>query len=179
MAYIRFLNSRKMIKCKVIPEGEHVVSLSFHKTAKVNTSGFNLYLDQSGTVDIGGDVYHAFQTVYRNDDVTAKYNGYQLSDDGSVYDPVGDTSEVTTELTEEELAEQKRQQGLSVLIEKIEDRKRQLSETDYMIVKQCEYALAGNECKGYDMEQVHRQRQALRDEINDLRQELKNLSGKE
>lgn len=31
------------------------------------------------------DFYQKFTTIYRNDSVTKKYNGYQLSNDGDVY----------------------------------------------------------------------------------------------
>lgn len=175
MAYIRFLNSKKLIPCKVIPGGKHVVSLSFSKKTKVNTSGFDLFLDPDGKINIGGNTYHEFRTVYRNDDMTAEFHGYQLSDDGSVYFAAGKDPETSAEPTEEMLTEQERQQRISAINREIDDKKKRLSETDYIIVKQCEYALAGKDCKGYDLERVHCQRQTLRDEINDLRQELKSL----
>lgn len=51
----------------------------------MNTNGFKLYLDEEMRHDISGNNYEGFTMIYRNDDETAKYNGYQLSNDGSVY----------------------------------------------------------------------------------------------
>ena len=44
---------------------------------------------------------------------------------------------------------------------------RQLEETDYRIIKCMEYSLAGLELP-YDIQQLHDQRQELRDKINEL-----------
>lgn len=86
MAYLKFLDSKKIIQCTVVPESEHIVTLKFHDAVTVDKSGFDLFLDEQGELDIGGDSYHGYNTVYRNDDTTAEYNGYQLSNDGSVYE---------------------------------------------------------------------------------------------
>lgn len=178
MAYVKFLNSEELIPCMVLPEKEHVVTLSFPDTASVNTSGFDLFLDAAGEIDIGGTFYHGFQTIYRNNEVTEAYNGYQLSNDGSVYvEPVVVTPEPEPpyEPTEAELAESARQQSISVCTEAIKSKKQELAETDYVIVKLYEYSLVGKECAEYDLEELHAQRQAIRDEINDLEQELSAL----
>lgn len=86
MAYLQFLNSKNLIKCSVVPQSEHVVTLKFADSVVVDTSGFNLFLDENGELNIGGTSYHGYKTMYRNDKVTAKYNGYQLSNDNSVYE---------------------------------------------------------------------------------------------
>ena len=44
---------------------------------------------------------------------------------------------------------------------------KQLNDTDYKIIKCQEYSLAGLELP-YDIEQLHNERQALRDKINEL-----------
>lgn len=85
MAYLKFLNSSEVYKCKVIPQ-DNIVTLKFDSDMEVSTAGFNLYLDEKCQTDIGVGFYHAFTTIYRNDDATAEYNGYQLSSDGSVYE---------------------------------------------------------------------------------------------
>ena len=85
MAYLKFLNSSKAYKCKVIPKN-NVVTLKFDSEMEVSTAGFDLYLDEKCETDIGVGFYHAFKTIYRNDETTAEYNGYQLSSDGSVYE---------------------------------------------------------------------------------------------
>lgn len=86
MAYLKFSGSKDLIKCTINPGG-NIVTVKFPpgETPVVGTSGFRLYLDAEGKMDIGGVSYLGYTTVYRNDDVTAKYNGYQLSNDGSVY----------------------------------------------------------------------------------------------
>ncbi len=86
MAYVKFADRNDYLKCTVSPSG-NTVALKFPKGTPVvvNTNGFRLYLDKDGKMDIGGESYLGFTTVYRNDEVTAKYNGYQLSNDGSVY----------------------------------------------------------------------------------------------
>lgn len=105
MAYLKFLDSQKIIQCTVVPESEHVVTLKFHDAVTVDKSGFDLFLDEQGELDIGGDSYHSYNTVYRNDDTTAEYNGYQLSNDKSVYKEQPQPTPV--EPTLDELKEQK------------------------------------------------------------------------
>lgn len=105
MAYLKFLDSKKIIQCTVVPESEHIVTLKFHDAVTVDKSGFDLFLDEKGELDIGGDSYHGFTTMYRNDEETAKYNGYQLSNDGSVYEDQPQPTPV--EPTLDELKEQK------------------------------------------------------------------------
>lgn len=85
MAYLKFLNSSKIYKCKVFPK-DNVVTLKFESDKEVSESGFDLYLDEECNTDIGSGFYHNFTTIYRNDSITAEYNGYQLSNDGSVYE---------------------------------------------------------------------------------------------
>lgn len=84
MAYIKFLGKETVYKGIVIPE-ENIVTLKFEGEKEISSSGFDLFNDEDCQVDIGGDYYHSFTTVYKNDEETEKYNGYQLSNDGSVY----------------------------------------------------------------------------------------------
>lgn len=106
MAYLRFLNGDTIHKAIVIPMG-NIVTLKFDGEKEVSTSGFNLYLDEECTVDIGGKYYHIFTTIYRNDNNPEMYNGYQLSNDGSVWvrPPEMDTEPYVPTL--EELIEKK------------------------------------------------------------------------
>lgn len=106
--------------------------------------------------------YSNYTTIYRKID-----GGIQFSDDGSVY------TEPEPELTPEELAEQERQQAVLELMAEIETLKKELAATDYQIIKCSECSLAGEEMP-YDIGALHTERQATRDEINDL--ELKVLS---
>lgn len=52
---------------------------------------------------------------------------------------------------------------------KIKELQSELNESDYKIIKCNEYKLAGLELP-YDIEELHKQRQALRDEINKLQE---------
>lgn len=104
MAYLKFLKSEKVYKAKVIPNG-NIVTLKFDSEKEVSTAGFNLFLDEACEVDIGANFYHDFTTIYRNDDVIEEYNGYQLSNDGSVYvapEPTPEPPEQTLEEIKEE-----------------------------------------------------------------------------
>lgn len=84
--YIKFLDSNKPVECSVIPNG-NIVTLKFKNDLSINVTGFHCYLDQDCLYDISGCSYEGFTTLYRSDDETAKYNGYQLSNDDSVYVP--------------------------------------------------------------------------------------------
>lgn len=86
MAYLKFLDIEKPVSCTVIPDG-NIVTLRFPTGVRplVNTSGFCLYMDYEMKLDIGGGSYLGYNTVFRNDEVTEAYNGYQLSCDGSIY----------------------------------------------------------------------------------------------
>lgn len=85
--YIKFLDAITPIKCAVKQIAPNIVELKFADEIIVNTSGFNAYLDEQCEYDIGGNSYIGFTTVYRNDETTVSKNGYQLSNDGSVYTP--------------------------------------------------------------------------------------------
>ncbi len=106
MAYLKFLDSQNYLECSVIPQGDNIVTIKFKDSVVVDTSGFDLFLDEKGTVDIGGGYYHDFVSLYRNDEATAEYNGYQLSNDGSV-DPKPIEPEPIPEPTLEEIQEAK------------------------------------------------------------------------
>lgn len=84
MAYIRFLGEKTPHKATVIPTN-NIVTVKFGTDVIENKNGFDLFLDKECTIDISGTFYQKFTTIYRNDSVTKKYNGYQLSNDGSVY----------------------------------------------------------------------------------------------
>lgn len=104
MAYIRFKGEADALKASVIPNG-NIVTLKFVEEKRVRASGFDLFLDKQCKIDIGGNSYSGFTTIYRNDEVTEAYNGYQLSNDGSVFvaqeqDEPGETAEIVMSLEE-------------------------------------------------------------------------------
>ena len=79
------------------------------------------------------------------------------------------------EPTEDEIAEQARQQQISQLTVQINDLKAQIAASDYKIIKTYEYTLLGEQTE-YDIEEVHAERQALRDQINSLETQLADLT---
>ena len=81
---------------------------------------------------------------------------------------------VERELTQEELnivEHNQRMYDLQVKKDKIQQLKRKLSDTDYQVIKNYEYFLANKELP-YDIDAIHDNRQALRDEINRLEGEV-------
>lgn len=79
-------------------------------------------------------------------------------------------------LTEEELAEQERQNKIQNLDSQISSLKSQLSSSDYKVIKSYEYSLANEEIE-YDMAALHEERQVTRTQINALEDELRALYG--
>ena len=61
----------------------------------------------------------------------------------------------------------------SELILDIESLKSELQESDYKVIK-CAEAICLNEELPYNMTELHKERQALRDKINELESEVQN-----
>ena len=77
--------------------------------------------------------------------------------------------------TEEEIAEQAKQERIAELTSKITELESELKKTDYIFVKCYESSLVGEVVEEYDFEALHSERQTLRDEINALESELSEL----
>ena len=153
-------------------ESPHVVRIAAMGDAEapeINTSGFKLYLDPDCKYPLDQGEYEAYTTLYRKGD-----NWHELSDDGSVYTEP-EVAPVQPELTEEGKAELARQRQISQLTAQIADLKARIAASDYKVIKTYEYALLGEQT-GYDMEAVHAERQALRDQINTLETQLAGLT---
>ena len=167
MGYIKFKNKETVSKVIVSEESPHVIRITGDNII-VNTDGFRLYLDADCKYPLDNGEYAAYTTLYRKGD-----GWYELSDDGSVYiEPV---EPVQPEPTDEELAEQARQQQISQVIAQIDDLKARIAASDYKIIKTYEYTLLGEQTE-YDIEAVHAERQALRDQINTLETQLADLT---
>jgi len=82
---------------------------------------------------------------------------------------------VHRELTEEELAELARQTQIQQVTAQINDLKSRIAASDYKIIKTYEYTLLGEQTE-YDIEEVHAERQTLRDQINALETQLADLN---
>ena len=167
MGYIKFKNKRTTQLVVVSIESPHVVRITADNI-EVNTNGFHLYLDPDCKHPLDQGEYEAYTTLYR-----AGEGWYELSDDGSVY--VEPVAPVQPEPTEEELAEQARQQQISQLTAQIDGLKAQIAASDYKVIKTYEYTLLGEQTE-YDMKAVHAERQALRDQINSLETQLAELT---
>ena len=107
-----------------------------------------------------------FCTLYRQGD-----DYYQLSNDGRV------CADETEEVVSREEASSFRsylqlQREIAETQKLIEEKKRELSDTDYIIIKKAE----GLDMSEYDMETVSSYRQELRDDINELRLYLEEIS---
>lgn len=167
MGYIKFKNKETVSKVIVSEESPHVIRITGDNII-VNTDGFRLYLDADCKYPLDNGEYAAYTTLYRKGD-----GWYELSDDGSVYiEPV---APMQPEPTEEEIAEQARQQQISQFTAQIDGLKAQIAASDYKIIKTYEYALLGEQTE-YDIETVHAERQALRDQINTLETQLSDLT---
>lgn len=167
MGYIKFKNKETTQLVVVSEESPHVIRITGDNLT-VNTDGFRLYLDVECKYPLDNGEYAAYTTLFREG------NGwYELSNDGSVYtEPV---APVQPELTEEELAELARQQQISQVTAQIDGLKAQIAASDYKIIKTYEYDLLGEQTE-YDMQAVHAERQALRDQINSLVTQLADLT---
>lgn len=171
MGYILYKDKKTAQPVIVSIETPHVVRITAIGDAEapeINTSGFKLYLDPECKHPLDRGEYEGYTTLYREGD-----NWHELSDDGSVYtEPV---APVQPELTEEELAELTRQTQIRQVTAQIADLKARIAASDYKVIKTYEYALLGEQT-GYDMEAVHAERQALRDQINTLETQLAGLT---
>ena len=167
MGYIKFKNKETVSKVIVSEESPHVIRIT-GENITVNTDGFRLYLDADCKYPLDNGEYAAYTTLFREGD-----GWYELSDDGSVY--VEPVAPVQPEPTEEELAEQARQQQISQLTAQIDGLKAQIAASDYKVIKTYEYTIIGEQTE-YDMETVHAERQVLRDQINSLETQLADLT---
>ena len=166
MGYIKYKNKKTVTKVIVSEESPHVIRITGDDIT-VNTDGFRLYLDADCKYPLDNGEYETYTTLFREGD-----GWYELSNDGSVY--VEPVAPVQPEPTEEELAALARQKQISQVTSQIADLKARIAASDYKIIKTYEYALLGEQTE-YDMETVHAERQALRDQINTLETQLADL----
>ena len=167
MGYIKYKNKKTVQKVIVSEENPHVIRIT-GDNLEVNTDGFRLYLDSDCKYPLDNGEYEAFTTLYRKGE-----GWYELSDDGSVYtEPV---APVQPEPTEEEQEEMARQEQIRQVTAQINDLKERIAASDYKVIKTYEYSLLGEQAE-YDMETVHAERQALRDQINELEAQLAELT---
>lgn len=85
------------------------------------------------------------------------------------------TNTSTYKPTEEELEEIERNNKIMSINSQISSLKEQLDNTDYIFIKCYEASLVGEEIDEYDLKSIHNTRQSLREQINLLETELRNL----
>lgn len=146
---LQYQNDNSIYEVKFKKINKNVVQIS--GDFPIQTDGFTLSREE---YEDNWD-YSEFTTIYREVE-----NGCQFSNDGSVYvEPVIEIP------TEEELAEMEEQKRIANINARISDFKMQLEATDYKIIKCSEYSMVGEEMP-YDIEELHAERQEIRDEIN-------------
>ena len=105
--------------------------------------------------------YLSCTTIYKKIE-----GGAQFSNDGSIYvDPV------IPEPTAEELAEIGRLERIASIHSEINELKAQLDASDYKVIKCFECSMVGEKMP-YDVQELHEERQAIRDMINQKETEL-------
>lgn len=165
MAHIKFNSSEEITKASVLPMRPNVVRI-ITDTEPVLT-GFKHYLDKDCIHAMDNGEYESYTTLYRQGD-----GWYELSNDGSVYEEVAPVQ--PEELTEEEQATLELRQEIADIRSQISSLKAQITATDYQVIKTYEYSLVGKESE-YDIATLHAERQALRDQINELEKQLAEL----
>lgn len=75
------------------------------------------------------------------------------------------------EISQEEIIRNETIKRNNEIQAQINDLKKQLETTDYKIIKASEYNLLGLQCE-YNIQELHTERQAIRDEINQLEQQI-------
>lgn len=162
MAYIKFKDKEEFLEAVVLPTDNHVVRIT--ADMEPDTSGFRLYLRDNADYPLDNGEYETYTMLYRQGE-----GWFELSNDGSVYTEVALVQ--PKELTEEQKAELAKQQQIADISSQISNLKAQISNTDYQIIKTYEYSLVGLEPE-YDITALHQERQHLRDQINELEQQL-------
>lgn len=172
MSIVKFEKGGSVHKCKLVKCSDHVMEIFLNENidASVLTSGFVTLNENNFSVQ---GVYKNFSTIYQSYDDSDRH--YKLSDDGSIYvvpKPIPEPEPYVP--TEEEIVEYERQNEIQSLSSQISNLKEQLNSSDYKIIKSYEYSLANKEME-YDIETLHEERQALRNQINTLEEKLQNL----
>lgn len=76
---------------------------------------------------------------------------------------------------QEKMKEQERQRKIVEINNQIDTLKAKLFDTDYIFVKCYEASLVGESVNEYDFEVLHQERQSIKEQINELENELEFL----
>lgn len=172
MSIVKFQSDGSVHNCIMKKVSSNVVALELNENVDATTVASGFVILNENNFSVQGD-YTNYVTIYQSYEDNEKH--YKLSNDGSVYvDPAPEPEPYVP--TEEEIAEQKKQNQIQELNSQIFSLKTQLNSSDYRIIKSYEYSLANKEIE-YDMNSLHEERQALRNQINTLEEELNELYG--
>lgn len=172
MSIIKFEKDGSVHKCNLSKSSNNVMEIELNDSIDMLTLTSGFVVLNENNFSVQGD-YRKYTTIYRSYEDSNRH--YKLSNDGSVYVKPESVPEPEPHVpTEEEVAEQKRFDQIQQLTFEIQNLKSQLTLSDYKIIKQCEYSLVNKDSE-YDMDELHNERQTLRDKINTLEEELQSL----
>lgn len=174
MSIIKFQSDGSVHNCMMKRVSSHIVELTLNENIDSITVSSGFVILNENNFSIQGN-YTDYTTIYQSYEDNNKY--YKLSNDGSVYvepEPVPEPQPYVP--TSEELAEQERLEQIRQLQSNIDCLKNQLNSSDYKIIKAYEYSMVDKESE-YDMEELHEERQGIRNQINILENELNILYG--
>lgn len=170
MLYVLFRNRKKPVPAEVELIKQGVVRISPVDSIPDNLHGFFLYLDSEMSHKIGD--YSAYTTRYKETD-----DGGMYMSNGEVYVEPSPPAEPEQdpEPTPEEIEEKERQEQIAEKQMQIDILKAQLTSTDYIYTKKVEADTVGEAIEEYDFSALHDERQACRDRINALEEEIAEL----
>lgn len=172
------LDKNKVYYALITKEENNVIKIIFDNNRPLDdilASGFEI-LNENNNLTMSDDYYYNYNTIYRNIDE----NTVLLSNDGSVYIETETTENTDVVnnyiLTDEEKLALEKQNKICELENHIKSLKNKLLDSDYVVIKYQEYLLVGKEIPTeYDIISYNKQRDFIRQQINDLQLELETL----
>lgn len=137
---------------------------------------FAIILDKNGYIHSYSDKFRKPQSILVNsipyEDDPEKLKCYQYIDDHFVFDAekwaaIEDSRKEAERIKEEAFKTSEEEMQILEAQQQISNLKEMLTASDYQIIKCYEYALNNLELP-YDVVELHAERQALRDQINEL-----------
>ena len=169
MNLIKFLKDEEIYNVKIVNFSNRLkVTFDILPLENVYTQGFVVVNEHNGKI-MGH--YEDYKYVYKLEDDGITLILTTDPDDVYVAPP---EPEPIPEPTPEEIAERERQNQIYSLNSQINSLKTQLQDTDYQIIKTYEYSLVGKESE-YDIESLHKERDTIRFQINELEAQLEEL----
>jgi len=166
MSIVKFEKDGSVHKCKLTKHSSNVMEIELNENVDMLTLSSGFVVLNENNFSVQGD-YRKYTTIYQSYEDSDRH--FKLSNDGSIYIKPEPIPEKVP--TEEELAEQKRLEQIMQLEFEISNLKNQLTSSDYKIIKGYEYSLVNKNAE-YNMDELHDERQAIRDQINKLEKDM-------